>query len=147
MRATDREVRFESAGPDQLEICLQLRREVFIDGQGVSAEIEIDGLDAGCQHFIAWRRERAIGTARLREVDGRAKAERVAVVEGSRGSGIGVGLMARLEDAARTLGHRELVLHSQESAIGFYEKLGYEPVGERFMEADIPHLEMRKRLG
>ena len=55
--------------------------------------------------------------------------------------------MARLEEAARARGHRELMLHAQESAIGFYEKLGYDAVGERFIEADIPHLEMRKALG
>ena len=147
MRAQKSAIRFEAAGPDQLEVCLRLRHIVFVDGQGVSAAIEFDGLDADCLHFLAWQDGTAIGTARLREVDGHAKAERVAVLEDWRGFGAGVGLMARLEDAARARGHREVMLHAQEVAIGFYDKLGYEPVGERFMEADIPHLEMRKALG
>ena len=38
------------------------------------------------------------------------------------------------------------MLHAQESAIDFYTRLGYVAEGERFLEADIPHLAMGKRL-
>jgi predicted GNAT family N-acyltransferase len=30
--------------------------------------------------------------------------------------------------------------------LGFYEKLGYKPVGQTFEEAGIPHIKMTKKL-
>lgn len=41
---------------------------------------------------------------------------------------------------------REIVLHSQEYCIGFYEKLGFRVVSDTFIEADIPHVMMSRSL-
>jgi predicted GNAT family N-acyltransferase len=38
------------------------------------------------------------------------------------------------------------VLHAQRSAEGFYQRAGFICRGEPFDEADIPHIEMFKRL-
>jgi len=35
-----------------------------------------------------------------------------------------------------------IYLHAQESAIGFYEKLGFESTGPKFEEANIVHQKM-----
>ena len=77
------------AGPEQFETCLEIRREVFVRGQQIPEEIEVDGLDPGCIHILARLQGIAVGTARLREVDGQAKAERVAVLATSRRLGLG----------------------------------------------------------
>jgi predicted GNAT family N-acyltransferase len=135
-----------AVGLDRLETCLAIRRRVFVQGQGVPEAIEIDGLDPGCAHFLAQDGARAVGTARLREVDGAAKVERVAVLESERGRGIGRVLMRALEAEAGARGLGEVVLNAQEAVIPFYERLGYASEGERFFEADIPHRRMRKRL-
>ena len=135
------------ASTRELDACLAIRHEVFVRGQGVPADLEVDGLDPSCVHFVARAGEEAIGTARLRVTeDGHAKAERVAVREEWRGRGVGVGLMEALEAEARRRGHAEVVLYSQADAIPFYERLGYVGEGDRFLEAGIVHLEMRKRL-
>ena len=38
-----------------------------------------------------------------------------------------------------------MVLHARESAVPFYEKLGYSLGGDRFQEATLPHWAMNKR--
>jgi len=37
-----------------------------------------------------------------------------------------------------------MVLNARKTAVGFYEKLGYEKIGEEFPEINIPHYKMRK---
>jgi predicted GNAT family N-acyltransferase len=135
------------ARPEELERCLDIRREVFVGEQHVPAEIEIDGRDASCTHFLAVVDDDAIGTARLRITeDGRAKAERVAVRRAGRRSGAGALLMHALEAEARTRGHDRLVLNAQVRVVPFYERLGYTVDGPEFLEAGIPHRAMSKRL-
>ena len=133
-------------GPDELETCLEIRRDVFVRGQRIAEEIEIDGLDGECVHFLAWLAGVAVGAARLRESGGRAKAERVAVLEPHRGLGLGQALMDALEGEARSQGHVELVLNAQEDVVPFYERLGYTAHGPSFLEAEIPHRAMTKKL-
>ena len=50
-------------------------------------------------------------------------------------------------DEAIEKGYERVYLGSQKHAIDFYTKLGFQPYGEEFIEADIPHLSMEKRLG
>jgi len=125
-----------------------VRRAVFIDEQGVPEDVEMDGADDEATHFVAYAPEggHAVGTARLRAVDGVAKAERVAVHASHRGNGLGTRLMDLIETAARNRGHDEIRLHAQTGVESFYRSLGYETVGEEFEQAGIPHVEMVKRL-
>jgi len=44
------------------------------------------------------------------------------------------------------MGYREIVLHARESAVRFYESVGYVAEGEAFTEVTIPHRKMVKRL-
>ena len=132
-----------------LEACHALRRVVFVDEQRVDASLEWDDLDALAEHFLARRTGDALplGTARLRVVAGRAKAERVAVRADARKTGVGRALMEALEVRARARGCEEIVLDAQLSALAFYEALGYVAEGPVFEEAGIDHRAMRRVLG
>jgi ribosomal protein S18 acetylase RimI-like enzyme len=71
----------------------------------------------------------------------------MAVAPAWQGHRIGQALLAHLEAAARQQGLAEIVLHARESAVGFYERLGYavvEPSHTLF--GVIPHFLMRKSL-
>jgi predicted GNAT family N-acyltransferase len=130
---------------DDLRTCRDIRREVFIEEQGVPLHEEMDEHDATAMHFLAVEDGEPVGTARLRTLpDGTPKAERVAVRAVHRKTGIGRALMTALEDAARP--NDQLVLNAQVPVIPFYERLGYEAEGPVFDEAGIPHRTMRKRL-
>jgi len=128
-----------------LETCLALRHRVFVLEQGVAEDLELDGLDGACAHFLALDGARPVGAARLRVTgEGRAKAERVAVRAEARGQGVGRALMDAIEAEARRRGHQEVVLNAQDSAIPFYLRLCYVAEGEPFIEAGIVHVKMRR---
>jgi predicted GNAT family N-acyltransferase len=61
-------------------------------------------------------------------------------------TGLGRALMQTLEAALHDCGARRIFLNARAQAIPFYQKLGYEGVGEVFMLKTIPHLRMEKRM-
>jgi predicted GNAT family N-acyltransferase len=135
------------AAPDELSECHRIRRVVFIEEQQVPKDLEIDGLDPSCVHFLAEVDHEPAGTARLRITeDHHAKAERVAVLRGHRRHGVGAALMTALEAEAKRMGHHEVLLSAQVEAIPFYLARGYETYGPEFMDAGIPHRKMRLPL-
>jgi predicted GNAT family N-acyltransferase len=124
-----------------------IRREVFIAEQGVSEAEEMDALDGECRHYVACIAGQPAGTARLRPyAPGVVKLERMAVSAGNRKRGIGRVLISRIEADAIAEGMREVVLHAQDHALGFYARCGYVIDGDGFEEAGIPHHRMRKSL-
>lgn len=136
-------------GSGTLEDAFAVRRDVFIDGQDVAEEIEMDGRDEDAIHFVIIDTEvdTAVGTARLRTPNGEyAKPERVAVRKAYRSEGLGRRLMGLVESEARSQGCQRTVLHAQKRVLEFYLGLGYEVTSEAFEEAGIVHVEMEKQL-
>lgn len=124
-----------------------IRMTVFVEEQGVPSDEEMDGRDDEAIQFLAVDDGTPVGTARLRLPDpGVGKAERVAVLEPSRGDGWGRRLMEAVEAVAIEEGAERMVLHGQTAVEEFYHSLGYETTSEVFEEAGIPHVAMAKRL-
>lgn len=123
--------------------CLDLRRRVFIEEQGVSEADEVDGLDGACRHLLARVSGKPVGAARLRVLGDVAKIQRVCVLPDHRGTGLGAAMIRDLIAAARaTPGVRQVRLGSQTHAIGFYERLGFTAEGPEYDDAGIPHRDM-----
>ena len=130
-----------AVGSDDLQA---VRQTVFVQEQQVPAEMERDALDPQCVHVIARTRDGiAIGTGRLTPDH---KIGRMAVLREWRGQGVGDAMLLALIEQARERGWREVGLNAQASAITFYTRHGFLPHGERFMEAGIEHLAMRRLL-
>ena len=125
-----------------------IRTAVFVQEQQIPAEMEWDAADANCLHAVAFNRfGMALGTGRLLEhAPGVAKIGRMAVLQPTRGAAVGRAVLEALVTAARDRGERELLLHAQASAVGFYARAGFAVRGEPFTEAGIPHLEMVRAL-
>lgn len=121
-----------------------LRRAVFVQEQGIAAELDDDGRDADAQHAIARNRlGLVLGTGRLLDLgSGVGKIGRMAVADGARGGGVGGAVLERLSQAARATGLKELMLHAQLSAVPFYRSAGFSPRGAAFEEAGLVHQEM-----
>lgn len=121
-----------------------VREAVFIREQGVPAALEWDELDANCVHLLAVDvLQNPIGTARLLA---EGFIGRMAVLKNWRGQRVGSSLMKQLLCEARTRQMKLLALNAQTHAIGFYAKLGFQPVGKEFLDAGIPHTRMALRL-
>jgi predicted GNAT family N-acyltransferase len=132
---------------EEKNAALALRRDVFVKEQQVPESLEQDEWDATASHFLVYVSDSVVGTARFRLIAPKVgKVERVAVLSRYRGQGIGRALMEQIEHYAAQSGVSEIILHSQDHAVPFYEKLGYRVQGAPFMDAGIPHLKMSKRL-
>ena len=121
-----------------------IRETVFIHEQGVPVELEWDGLDSACAHVLAWNnRGEAIGTARMQQ---NGTIGRMAVLKDWRGRGVGRALLRTVLDLAPRRGLPRVTLSAQTHALGFYERAGFDVVGEPFIDAGIPHRKMVKEL-
>ncbi len=124
---------------------LCVRRLVFIEEQQVSEDLEIDGFEKECIHFVLYK-DKPIGAGRLRVIDDYVKAERVCILTSYRSEGFGRLIMEEMESVAKTNGFKKIKLNSQQHAEAFYIKLGYETISDIFFEANIPHVQMVKEL-
>ena len=125
------------------EAAYAVRQEVFIREQGVPEDMELDEYDPGAVHVLAYLNAQCIATARLVRLDAKsAQIGRMAVLVELRGQGIGTAMLKKLLELAMSEGISSLILHSQVSAVSFYEKLGFKTDGPTYQEAGIPHRNM-----
>lgn len=127
----------------------RVRTDVFVHEQGIPAEIEADALDISARHAVLYNRlGMPIAAGRLLQPEpGIGRIGRMAVDRSVRGGRWGRQLLDALVAAARARGDREVQLHAQCSAEGFYRRAGFSAVGESYEEAGIAHIAMAQRLG
>jgi len=80
---------------------------------------------------------KSLQTVRLRQL---------AVLPLFQNQGLGKKLVQRAEEIARENGYQEIILHSRQNVVGFYEKLGYQKHGKPFQEITLQHQKMIKKL-
>lgn len=138
-------------GTDDLSACYDVRVDVFCDEQGYSREMELDGRDGDCLHYVLTddQEHKAVATGRLFWTDGEGTMAvgRIAVRKAWRGYGLGKTIMDAMVAKAQELHAARLVLDSQCYAIGFYEKCGFTVCGEEHMDGHVPHKMMQRILG
>ena len=132
---------------DEVEAALRLRHEVFCGEQGVAAAAEQDGLDGQALHVVAIADGgQLVGTCRVLVDDAVGRLGRMAVISAERGRGMGAAILVEAERVAGSAGARRMRLHAQLAARGLYERAGYRPQGEVFLEEGIEHVTMEKPL-
>lgn len=125
-----------------LEDAYYVRTKVFVEEQGFDAELDKDEVDKTALHLVVYDQNRPIGTGRLYYENG-YRIGRVAVLKEFRKNHIGDLIMRMLllkafeEEKAE-----KVIIHAQEGAVGFYEKFGFEKVGQPFFEEHVRHYEM-----
>lgn len=121
-----------------------VREAVFMREQGVSAELEWDGLDDSCRHALALSHQGdAIGCGRLL-ADGHIG--RIAVLPQWRKKKVGTAIMEALLDHARGQGCKKVGVDAQTHAVPFYRNFEFVERGEVFMDAGMPHIKMSLEL-
>lgn len=138
--------RFADLGVDGLYDLLALRAAIFVVEQ-TCAYLDPDGIDRHSWHLLGRDGTGAL-RAGLRLVDPGVKyAEpsmgRVVLDQPLRGSGLADQLVAEgLRRAALAWPGQGNRISAQAHLQRFYGRHGYQPVGEPYLEDDIPHIEM-----
>lgn len=123
-----------------------IRYEVFVIGQNVPAELEVDEFEDEAVHYLAFLNNNPVGAARWRITDKGVKLERFAVLDEFRGRGVGSAMVEKiLSDIKRdpVAGVKEIYLHAQLDAIPLYRKFGFIKYGNMFDEAGLMHYAMK----
>ena len=125
-----------------------LRENVFVQEQGISADIVWDSADSTAIHAVAVNAMQVpVATGRMVDCRGGVvRIGRMAVVRPMRGSSLGRDILLALIEKAKEEGYEEVMLHAQCSAEGFYTRNAFVTRGPVFVEAGIRHIEMFKRL-
>ncbi|PCJ37059.1 MAG: hypothetical protein COA75_04725 [Cellvibrionales bacterium] len=125
------------------QVLMDIRRQVFIDEQGVPESEEFDEEDNRATHWIAYGVDNIpMGTARLVH----DKVGRMAVTKPHRQKGVGSALMRQIIRHAATLGLNSIQLDAQVHALPFYEGMKFEIDGPLFDDVGIPHQHMTLAL-
>lgn len=75
-----------------------------------------------------------------------AEMRQVAVWPAAQSKGVGRFLVEQFEQKARYLGFAKITLAARDTAVPFYEKLGYQTQGEAYKKIGINHLDMQKKI-
>lgn len=134
-------------GSKEYEKMVSLRTDILRKPLGLS--FSADQLDKEKDDILigAFEDEDMIGCCILTRVDNNTvKLGQMAVQNNLQGKGIGESIMNFAENLALDKGYKKMIMHARDTAIGFYEKLGYNVVGDGFLEVNIPHHRMEKEL-
>ena len=126
----------------------QIREAVFVQEQGIALALVHDDADNEAVHaLVSNRMGLPVATGRLlQHAPGVGRIGRMAVHRVLRGANLGRDVLRTLMQAASDRGDRDVLLHAQRSAEGFYARLGFVSRGEAFEEAGIGHIEMTHPL-
>ena len=105
-----------------------VREEVFCKEQGFINEI--DDLENSSFHLLYYLEEKVIGVCRFYELEKDIyKIGRIAVLKEYRNKGLGKEIVNSAINYIKVLKAKKIYIYSQLHAVGFYEKLGFNPVG------------------
>ena len=128
---------------DEYELLTMIREKVFIEEQEVTSQLEWDGMDKDAIHFLAFKDKKGVGCARAFVIQNRMQLGRMAVLREYRGEGIGSALIQRAMTLAKLNQLSGIYISAQCHAINFYKKFGFEVTSDMYLDAEIPHRDMK----
>ncbi len=142
---------------EELAVHFRIRHQVFVveqglfrgagtgDGAGSGGDRDVHDDDLATVHVVGLSDGVPCGTVRLyplREVPGRWKGDRLAVLDGHRHHGLGAPLVRFAVATAAARGGQEMEAYIQPANVTFFELLGWRPVGGLVSYAGIAHQRM-----
>jgi predicted GNAT family N-acyltransferase len=132
---------------NEYKSAFEVRRQVFVDEQGISEYLVFDGHDEEALQMVVKDGERVIGIARLQfPADNQVKLERMALLKPFCNKGIGKRMVSFLNEELRNRQVEQVVLHAQYEVVAFYKSCGFTETGSPFWEAGLNHMRMQQRL-
>lgn len=144
MKITFQHRPFDELSIRELHDIMWLRNVVFVVGQKITSEPEVDGLDPECTHvFGADEYGKIVAVTRLFLDEDPVKVGRIAVDRELQATGIGTQMMHYVNDV---LCDRSAVMSAQHHLCNWYTSVGWIAVGPVYDEAGIPHSKMVRGL-
>ena len=109
---------------------------------GISEHELFDKFDQESEHFIFVEQNNVIGSARLRQVEGCIKLERMAIYEEFRQKNFGHDAISQIINYYKNKPFTKIILDSIYDIRNFYKKCGFVEVGKIFDRVDLPHIRM-----
>ncbi len=126
---------------------LDLRWRVLRQPLGFAPDAVAFPFEAESLHLVALEAGRVVGCVLFHpEGTETGRLFQMAIEPDHQGTGLGTRMVRELEDELARRGFREVTLHARDTAVGFYARLGYAPVGPAYSEVGIPHQNMRRAL-
>ncbi len=124
---------------------LKARAKVFMFEQKIWY-LDMDNVDYTADHLFLEENGEVVAYLRAFKGDKEGEVHIGRVLSVEHNKGLGTKLMNNASDYFMKNGVKSIALNSQMTAVGFYEKLGFKAVGNKFIEAGIPHIRMEKAL-
>lgn len=118
-----------------------IRKKVFVEEQKVSVADEYDIYEEVSIHYLLNNNDVPLAVARSRKTKEGIKLERFAVLAEFRGQGFGKKIVEQVINEVQG-DNDKIYLHAQLPVVTFYSKLGFQKVGDVFVEANIEHYKM-----
>jgi len=121
-----------------------LRYRTFFLSLGLPVSILDDEFEMSSRHFAISNKSELLGCCRLSQSGSVFTISQVVVSPSCRGQGLGATLIKRVISKAIELGAKRIDLSARESAISFYQYLGFNPVGEHYHSSTtgVQHIKM-----
>lgn len=122
---------------------LKVRELVFCNEQGIKKELVFAGFDNldSTKHFVCYdSNENPIGSLVVIDNGNKYSLKRVCILKESRRLGFGKLLLERVIELHA---NKPITLKAQLTSEAFYWSVGFRAEGEVFLEAGIPHVNMR----
>lgn len=134
-------------GTDEYRQTVAMRDEILRRPLGLAFSPEELAEEKDSFHLACWQDGKLAACLVLTPLSGgRVHMRQLAVAGDLQRTGLGTQLVGYSEVFTRQHGYSQIVMHARETAVGFYERLGYTKEGDRFTEVTIPHYRMRKIL-
>ncbi|GHP13717.1 N-acetyltransferase [Lentilactobacillus fungorum] len=123
-----------------------IRLSVFVLERGIALTDEFDDKDSDDMIYaVLFKESQPIATCRFEQLDATTlKIGRVATLKAYRGHGYGRQVITAMENRAKEAGLTQSIIHSELTAQGFYEKMGYRPISDVFLEDGVPCIIVKK---
>lgn len=127
----------------KMEDCFYIREQVFCCEQNISKEDEIDGIDDECEQVVGFVNDNPVATGRIVLKDDGHHLGRISVLKEFRGNGFATLLVEEMISHLKNQGIEEIYLSSQLYVKKLYEKIGFKPFGEIYLDCEIEHIDMK----
>lgn len=138
--------RFDELTTKELYEILKARAAIFIMEQQINYQ-DMDNIDYDAYHCFYMEDDKVVAYLRAFNAGEENTLQIGRVLTLNHGNGLGKKLMEESIAYLRAnTDAQKITMHAQKHAVGFYEKIGFQTIGDEFIEEEVVHITMYLNL-